>query len=39
MSVTDDIASRLIRLPLHFALKGGEQDRVIHALTELAKAG
>jgi len=39
LSVTDDIASRLIRLPLHFALKGGEQDRVIHALTELAKAG
>ncbi|MBW0004889.1 MAG: dTDP-4-amino-4,6-dideoxygalactose transaminase [Hyphomicrobiales bacterium] len=39
MRVTDDIASRLIRLPLHLALEEVDQDRVIDVLTTLAKAG
>jgi dTDP-4-amino-4,6-dideoxygalactose transaminase len=39
MSVTDDIASRLIRLPLHLALEEADQDRVVDVLTALAKAG
>ncbi|MBV8831162.1 MAG: dTDP-4-amino-4,6-dideoxygalactose transaminase [Hyphomicrobiales bacterium] len=37
MSVTDDIASRLIRLPLHLALDVIEQDRVIQVVTNLAR--
>jgi dTDP-4-amino-4,6-dideoxygalactose transaminase len=39
LSVTDDIASRLIRLPLHLALETDEQDRVIRVVTDLATAG
>ena len=39
LSVTDNIASRLIRLPLHVALNTDEQDQVISAITDLANAG
>jgi len=39
LRVTDDIAARLIRLPLHLALETDEQDRVIRVLSELARAG
>jgi dTDP-4-amino-4,6-dideoxygalactose transaminase len=39
LSVTNDIASRLIRLPLHLALTTDQQDRVIRVVTDLATTG
>lgn len=36
--VTDDIAARLVRLPLHLQLEAAQQDRVIALVTRLAGA-
>ena len=31
--VTEDVADRLVRLPLHYHLSAADQDRVIEAVT------
>jgi len=39
LAVTDDVASRLIRLPLHLRLTADEQDYVIAEIEKVARSG
>jgi dTDP-4-amino-4,6-dideoxygalactose transaminase len=39
LPVTDDIAARLLRLPLHYGLTEGEVEEVVEAINEFYKTG
>jgi dTDP-4-amino-4,6-dideoxygalactose transaminase len=39
MSITDDISSRLLRLPLYYEMRDEDVDRVIEAVREFYGEG